>query len=73
MIILIHKPYPLIIDQPEDDLDNEFVTTDIVPRLRQQKGRRQCIIASHDANIPVLGDSELIQVLSAEYGKIKNW
>jgi len=71
MIILIHKAYPLIIDQPEDDLDNEFVTTEIVPKIRQQKGKRQCIIATHDANIPVLGDSELIQVLFAEYDKIE--
>lgn len=70
MIILIHKAYPLIIDQPEDDLDNQFVTTDIVPRFRLQKGKRQCIIATHNANIPVLGDAELIQLLSAEYGKI---
>jgi hypothetical protein len=61
----------LILDQPEDDLDNRFVYEDIVQMLREQKGirdpkrRRQIIAATHNANIPVLGDSELVLALEA--------
>ncbi len=64
-LILLESPYPLIIDQPEDDLDNKFVFEDIVQKLRKEKEKRQFIIATHNANIPVLGDAELIIVLSA--------
>lgn len=56
----------LIIDQPEEDLDNRFVYDDVVVMLRQMKGKRQLIFATHNANIPVLGDSEQIIVLEAE-------
>lgn len=56
---------PLLIDQPEDDLDNRFVYDDVVQRLRGAKERRQLIVATHNANIPVLGDAEQIIVLDA--------
>ena len=52
-------------DQPEDDLDNRFVTEGVVPRMREEKQRRQFIFSTHNANIPVLGDAELILGLSA--------
>ena len=55
----------LILDQPEEDLDNRFIYEDVVKILREMKGRRQIIIATHNANIPVLGDSELILVLES--------
>lgn len=64
-LILLENPYPLIIDQPEDDLDNAFIVDDIVNKLRKEKERRQFIIATHNANIPVLGDAELIVALTA--------
>jgi hypothetical protein len=51
---------PLIIDQPEDDLDNAFIFTSVVKALRYVKERRQVILVTHNANIAVLGDSELI-------------
>lgn len=56
---------PLMIDQPEDDLDNRFVYDDVVQRLRSAKRRRQLVVATHNANIPVLGDAEQIIVLEA--------
>jgi len=56
---------PLLIDQPEDDLDNRFVYDDVVQRLRGAKQRRQLVVATHNANIPVLGDAEQIIVLDA--------
>lgn len=72
-LILLESCNPLIIDQPEDDLDNTFIFSDIVQKLRKEKERRQFIIATHNANIPVLGDAELISVLTAdaEHGEVQ--
>ncbi len=57
----------LVIDQPEEDLDNRFIYEDVVKILREMKEKRQIIMATHNANIPVLGDSELIAVLEATH------
>jgi ABC-type Mn2+/Zn2+ transport system ATPase subunit/histidinol phosphatase-like PHP family hydrolase len=51
---------PLLIDQPEDNLDSEFIYKSIVRNLRRIKEHRQVIIVTHNANIAVLGDAELI-------------
>jgi ABC-type taurine transport system ATPase subunit len=56
---------PLLIDQPEDNLDGEFIYRSIVPVLRWAKERRQVIVVTHNANIAVLGDAEQIVVLRA--------
>jgi hypothetical protein len=65
LLLLLDSTSPLIVDQPEDDLDNRFVTAGVVPRIRSAKKERQFVFATHNANIPVLGDAELIAVLSA--------
>ena len=65
-IILLERDAPLVIDQPEDDLDNEFIFRQIVQTLRREKERRQFIIVTHNANIPVAGDAELIAVMQAD-------
>lgn len=65
-IILLESPYPLILDQPEDDLDNRFIYDEIVQILRRERGKRQMLIATHNPNIPVAGDAELLFVLTAE-------
>ena len=57
---------PIIIDQPEDDLDNQYVYKVVVDLLRRRKFARQVIIATHNANIPVNGDAELIVVVGVE-------
>jgi len=67
-LILVERKTPLIIDQPEDDLDNRFIFDEIVQTLRHEKERRQFVIATHNANIPVSGDAELIIVLDADEG-----
>ncbi len=59
-LLLAAKEQPLIIDQPEDDLDNHYVYTVVVNLLRKRKFSRQIIIATHNANIPVNGDAESI-------------
>lgn len=68
-IILAKGSSPIIIDQPEDDLDNEFVYQQLVPVLRSSKEQRQVIVVSHNANIPVNGDAELIVPFEVRDGK----
>lgn len=65
LLLLLESDAPLVVDQPEDDLDNRFITEGVVPILRQEKRRRQFIFSTHNANIPVLGDAELIIGLAA--------
>ncbi len=65
-LLLLESDAPLVIDQPEDDLDNRFITEYIVPKMKQEKRCRQFLFASHNANIPVLGDAELIVGLTPE-------
>lgn len=50
----------VIIDQPEDDLDNQTIYEDLIKLIRQLKNKTQFIFATHNANFPVLGDAELI-------------
>jgi ABC-type cobalamin/Fe3+-siderophores transport system ATPase subunit len=65
LMLLSDSPYPLIIDQPEDNLDSEFIYHSLVPVLRRAKERRQVIVVTHNANIAVLGDAELIIALKS--------
>lgn len=63
LLLLGASRAPLVIDQPEDDLDNRFVYDGIVRNLRELKGKRQVVTSTHNANVPVLGDAELIVAL----------
>lgn len=65
LLLLLESEAPLVIDQPEDDLDNRFITEGVVPMMRQEKRHRQFVFSTHNANIPVLGDAELILGLAA--------
>lgn len=71
LLLLGASRAPLVIDQPEDDLDNRFVYDGIVKNLRELKGKRQIIASTHNANVPVLGDAGLIVALegSGQNGK----
>lgn len=62
---------PLIIDQPEDNLDGEFIYYSLVPVLRRAKERRQIIVVTHNPNIAVLGDAEQIIALKAIHDRAK--
>lgn len=64
--ILSYGKNPLILDQPEDDLDNRLVYNLIVDRLKKAKENRQIIIVTHNANIPVNGDAEYIISMDSE-------
>lgn len=68
-LLLLNNNDPLIIDQPEDNLDNAFIAENIVKELRIQKESRQFIFSTHNANIPVFGDAEWIGVMEIENGE----
>lgn len=72
-LLLAKDTSPAIIDQPEDEIDNEFTYTQLVPLMRRVKERRQLIVSTHDPNIPVNGDAELIVALESigAKGRIK--
>lgn len=57
---------PLIIDQPEDDLDNSLIYNLVVKSIRKMKDKRQIIVVTHNPNIPVLGDAEGILILERD-------
>jgi hypothetical protein len=65
-ILLTQSERPLLIDQPEDNLDNAFVYETIVRALRTIKGSRQVIFVTHNPNIPVLGEAERVFVFSSD-------
>ena len=58
--ILSYGDEPLLLDQPEDDLDNELIYDLIVKQLRDIKSKRQIIVVTHNANIVVNGDAEMV-------------
>lgn len=55
----------IIIDQPEDDLDNQTIYNDVIKVLKELKNTSQFIFATHNPNVPVLGDCE--QIISCNY------
>ena len=67
--LLSYGDEPLIMDQPEDDLDNHLIYDLIVTQLREVKRRRQVIVVTHNANIVVNGDAELVVALAASGGE----
>jgi energy-coupling factor transporter ATP-binding protein EcfA2 len=68
-LLLAQEGGPLVIDQPEDELDSNFLYRELIPMLRKVKSKRQLIIATHNANLPVNGDAELVYAFEARDGK----
>lgn len=58
---------PMVLDQPEDDLDNHLIYELIVRQIRENKLRRQLIVVTHNPNVVVNGDAELVHVM--EFGR----
>lgn len=65
-ILLARRDSPLLIDQPEDNLDNHFIYETVVESILRLKSRRQMIFITHNANIPVLGEAELVVVMNSD-------
>ncbi len=68
-LLLAQDGGPLIIDQPEDELDSNFVFNELIPMIRRMKMKRQLIFATHNANLPVNGDADLVYAFEAENAK----
>jgi hypothetical protein len=62
---------PLVIDQPEDEIDRTYLSTAVLPAIRKLKGRRQIILTTHDADIVVNGDAD--QVIQLEADATHGW
>ncbi len=62
---------PIILDQPEDDLDSTLIYELLVRRLRETKATRQVIVVTHNPNIVVHGDAELVVSLEASKGQTR--
>lgn len=65
-IVLQHRERTLIIDQPEDHLDNAFIASTVIKALLERQGAGQVILSTHNANIPVLGEADLIVELTSD-------
>jgi len=65
LFLSIGNNCPIIIDQPEDHLDNSFIYSDLVQTIRNAKKKRQIIVVTHNANLVVNGDAD--QVIVAHY------
>ena len=67
--LLAHGDEPLVLDQPEDDLDNHLIYDLVVRQIRENKFRRQIIVVTHNPNIVVNGDAEMLHALDFEGGQ----
>jgi hypothetical protein len=70
-LMLARGEGPIVIDQPEDELDSSFIYRTLVQDLRAAKSKRQLIVATHNANLPVNADAEQIYALEARDGRGK--
>src|SRR5690606_19782170 len=62
---------PIVLDQPEDDLDNHLIYDLIVRQIRENKLRRQLIVVTHNPNVVVNGDAELVHVMAFAGGQCR--
>jgi len=67
-LLLAKGEGPIVIDQPEDELDSKFIYRELVPLLRKVKNQRQLILATHNANLPVNADTDLVYALEVSQG-----
>lgn len=61
---------PLIIDQPEDNLATDYINYGLVNRIKQTKNKKQIILVTHNATIPMLADAQNVIVCKNENGRI---
>ncbi len=72
LIDLSESEWPILIDQPEDDLDNRSIFDDLVGYIKRKKRERQIIVATHNANIVVGGDAEQVIIANQNGGNTPN-
>lgn len=66
MISLAESKSPILIDQPEDDLDNKSISDDLITFVKKKKTERQIIVVTHNANVVVSGDAEQVIVANQQ-------
>lgn len=66
LLLCAERNEPLVLDQPEDHLDGQYIAGAVVRHLEAAKERRQVLIATHSANLVVLGDAELVVPMHVE-------
>lgn len=65
-VILEHRESSLIVDQPEDHIDNAFIVETLIASIRRRHGQGQTIVTTHNANVPVLGEAEEVIHLNSD-------
>jgi ABC-type lipoprotein export system ATPase subunit len=65
-ILLLDSANPLLIDQPEDNLDNRFIFQTVVRKIEQARQTRQLVFITHNPNIPVLGEAGQVAVMESD-------
>jgi hypothetical protein len=68
-LIIMLGEGPVILDQPEDNLDNKYIGLSVVHMMLAEKLRRQFVVSSHNATIVVMADSELVVEMMDKDGK----
>jgi DNA repair ATPase RecN len=68
-LILKHADRVLIIDQPEDHIDNVFIVDTLIKSILRRSTSSQLIVSTHNANIPVLGEAQLVIHLGSDGGR----
>lgn len=68
LISLAESKSPILIDQPEDDLDNRSITDDLIQFIKEKKIERQIIVVTHNANVVLGGDAEEV-IVANQRGK----
>jgi len=66
LVLLTESIVPVVIDQPEDDLDNSYVFTELVQTLRKAKEHRQLILVTHNPNLLFGGDADQVFVMRSD-------
>lgn len=66
LISLAESKSPILIDQPEDDLDNKSISDDLITFIKKKKIERQIIVVTHNANVVVSGDAEQVIVANQQ-------
>lgn len=64
-LVLLSSLRPLIIDRPEEDIDNRMIYEELVPRIRSLKTERQLIMTTMNANLAVNGDAGMIIIMDS--------
>lgn len=65
-LLMKQENLPVVVDQPEDHLDNAFIVDTFIKAISQRKSRGQLIFSTHNANIPVLGEAEQVTLLGSD-------